>query len=191
MTDTEEAMAKASELTFVGKLAAAWGVAGVLLLLGQAMWRLTPLALEPVLDGTMTSFQWFLYVAWTLFNGYAEGYRGFQKAFSPRVVARAVYLGRHRQPLHILLAPAFCMAMFHATRKRLIMAWGLPGAIVILVVAVRMLPQPWRGIVDIGVVVGLLWGSLSIVVFFTRALLFNIVPEDDSIPVAPPAAAGG
>ena len=32
----------------------------------------------------------------------------------------------------------------------------------IAVLVVRQLPQPWRGIVDGGVVVGLSWGTLAI-----------------------------
>ncbi len=176
-------------LTPTGKLIALWGVAGVLALLGQAIARLTPLALEPVLDGSLTSFQWVLYVGWTLFNAYAEGYRGFQRAFSPRVVARAVHLGHNPRPVFVALAPAFCMALFHARKKNLIIAWSVLVGIVLLVTLVRMLPQPWRGIVDAGVVVGLLWGSVSIVVLAARALWGNVVPADDSLPDERAAAA--
>lgn len=171
-------------MTWTGKLIALWGVGGVLVVLGRAIARLTPLALEPLLDGSMTSFQWFLYVAWTVLNAYMEGYRGFQKAFCPRVVARAVHLGKNPKPLHVLLAPAFCMAMFHAKRKNLILAWGLLAGIVCLVIAVRYLPQPWRGIVDAGVVVGLVWGCLVIVVMFARAVFSGVIPDDDSLPEA-------
>lgn len=169
-------------LPWLGKLIALWGVGGVLLLLGQAIVKLTPLALAPVLDGSMSSFQWFLYGAWTIFNGYAEGYRGFQKSFSPRVVARAMHLARHPKPLHVLLAPLFCMAMFHAKRRNLIVAWCLLAGIALLIALVGMLAQPWRGIIDAGVVVGLLWGSLSIIAMLARALIANDVPADDSLP---------
>ena len=99
-----------------------WGVGGVILLVGQAIWRLMPLAIEPLLDGSMSSWQLGIYVGWTLFNAYAEGYRGFQRSFSPRVVGRAFHLARHPRPLFVLFAPAFCMALFHAKRKNLILA---------------------------------------------------------------------
>ena len=52
--------------------------------------------------------------------------------------------------------------------------------IVLLVVAVRQLPQPWRGIVDLGVVVGLFAGALSIVFFAVQAVggrLPEIAPD--------------
>jgi hypothetical protein len=82
----------------------------------------------------------------------------------------------------VLLGPMFCMALFHARRRNLIVAWTLLGGIILLVTLVRMLPQPWRGIVDAGVVVGLVWGTLSILVFFARAIFMGVVPEDDSLP---------
>jgi hypothetical protein len=154
----------------------------VLLLLGQALYRLLPLALEPLLDGSMSALQWALYLGWVVFNAYAEGYRGFQRSFSPRVVARAIHLAHHPRPSHVLLAPLFCMALFHAKRKNLILAWGLTSAIVVVIVAVRQLPQPWRGIVDGGVVVGLVWGALSLAWLLGRVWLQNEVPEHDSLP---------
>src|SRR5690606_4264468 len=102
---------RATELSIV-----AWGVGGVLLLLGQAIWRLTPIALDAI-HGGLTAGQIALCGAWIVVNGYAEGYRAFQLRFSPRVVARAVHLARHPRPLHVALAPLFCMSFFHATPR--------------------------------------------------------------------------
>jgi hypothetical protein len=167
-----------------GVLIAVWGVGGVILVLAQALWRLTPYALEPIVSGMLGPAELALYLAWILFNAYAEGYRGFQRAFSPRVVARAFHLARHPKPLHVLLAPVYCMALFHASRRRLVAAWVLVALIVAVVAFVRRLPQPWRGIIDGGVVIGLLWGALSIVILFAIALLRNEVPPDDSLPDA-------
>jgi FtsH-binding integral membrane protein len=101
---------------------------------------------------------------------YSEGLMGFQRGFSPRVAARARYLRTHPQLHFVVLAPLFCMGFFHATRRRRIMSFALTAGIVALVLAVRLLPQPWRGIVDAGVVVGLAWGLLSLIVFSARAL---------------------
>ena len=175
----------AAELAIAG-----WGVAGIVGLLVQALVRLTPLALEPIEKGMLTPGHWALYLGWSAFNAYAEGYRGFQKAFVPRVVARAAYLARNPTLLRVLLAPLFCMAMFHARRKNLILSWGLVGIIVALVIAIRFLPQPWRGIVDAGVVVGLGWGTLALLVAVSRALVTGRIPPTDSLPVTtePPVA---
>ena len=168
-------------MSLLGWIGSVWGVMGVVALLARAVVGLTPIALEPALDGSMTALHWTLYVAWIAANAYMEGYRGFQKSFSPRVVARAHHLGKHPTPLRVALAPVFCMAMFHAKKKNIIVAWCLFFGIVLLVILVRMLPQPWRGIVDAGVVVGLVWGTLSILVLYARCLM-GIVPADDSLP---------
>ena len=148
----------------------AWGVVPVLALLGQAIWRLTPLAVEPVANGELSPAHWVLYVVWVLFSMYAEGYRGFQKGFSPRVVVRALHLARHPRPIHVALAPLFCMSLFHASKRGLAVAWGVLGMVVVLVTLVRALPQPWRGIIDGGVVIGLGWGAVAIMVHALFAL---------------------
>ena len=107
---------------------------------------------------------------------------GFQRNFSPRVVARAMHLAKDHDALSVALAPFYCMALFRANRRKKIVAWVLLTVIVTIVILVRMLPQPWRGIIDAGVVVGLAWGSLSIVVLFLRAVFQGRVPPDDSLP---------
>lgn len=165
-------------------LIASWGIFGVLLLLSQAIWRLTPLALEPIQKNMLTPALWVLYIGWALLNAYMEGYRGFHRSYSPMVAARALHLGEHPKPLHVLLAPFFCMAFFAATRARLIVSWTLLGVISFLIWLMRQVPQPWRGIIDIGVVVGLAWGTLSIVVWFIRGLQGKPIPAKQSFPQA-------
>ena len=52
--------------------------------------------------------------------------------------------------------------------------------IVAFVLVIPYLAQPWRGIVDAGVVVGLLWGLITIVVFAFQPLrptTFRIRPR--------------
>lgn len=157
----------------------------ILLLLGNAVYRITPIAVEPWLDGSMTPIQKGLFVLFALFNAYAEGYRGFQLRFSPRVVSRAVYLGQNPRPLWVLLALPFCMGLFHSTRKKV--AWILLIVITGLVIAVKQIPQPWRGIIDGGVVVGLGWGMLSTFVQLIGALRGN-APAPVDLPEAESAA---
>ena len=65
---------------------------GVLLLFGQALVRLTPIAWEALTSGTLTSMEWAIYVGWVVVSAYTEGYRAFQKGFAPRVVTRAFEL---------------------------------------------------------------------------------------------------
>ncbi len=65
--------------------------------------------------------------------------------------------------------PLFCMGFFYATRRRKITSISVTAGIVLLIVLVRLLPQPWRGIIDLSVVVGLGWGIVSLVFFAYRA----------------------
>lgn len=167
---------------------ALWGVLGVVVLLSQALYRLTPLAIEPLEQHALNAWQQGLYWGWVLLSAYAEGYRGFQKGFVPRVVARAVYLGHHRRALHVAVAPLFCMALLHAQRRQRIVSWSLLLGIIALVVLVRQLDQPWRGIVDGGVVVGLAWGLLCLLVQFGAALVRGAAPGDPKLPTAVGAA---
>jgi hypothetical protein len=174
----------------VRPLVFAWGVFGVLAILAQALWRLSPLAWEAMTSG-MTALQWFVFAVWVGFNAYAEGIRGFHRRFSPRVVARAAWLSAHPTTMRVVLAPIYCMSLFGASRRGLIVARILVLAIVAIVVAVRMLEQPWRGIVDAGVVIGLSIGAVSIVWFAIRAARGVPPPmppdlPDDELPAVPP-----
>jgi len=166
-------------------LIAGWGVFGVVVVLVSAIVRLTPLALEPLSTG-MTTTQWLLYVSWSLINLYAEGYRGFQRSFVPRVVARAFYVARHRRPLHVALAPIFCMGLFFASRRRLIASWSIVIGVSALVALIRGLEQPWRGIVDAGVVIGLAYGTASLVVSFVAALAGRPIVVSPQVPAHAP-----
>ena len=114
-----------------------WGIAGVLLLLLFAVYRLAPMALE-LTERELTAGQWLALGFSVVYMAYAEGYRGFHRAFAPRVVVRALYLKNHPEPLHVLLAPLFCMGYIHATRRRQLFSIGLTLAIL----SSSVLPEP-------------------------------------------------
>lgn len=152
-------------------LIALWGVLGVELLLVDALARLTPKALGPLLEGTPLPLGVVLsYLSSVAFMAYFEGYKGFQRAFAPRVAARALYLARHPEPLRVVLAPLFVMAVFGARTRRLIASWGLLVFIVGGIALVQLLPPLYRAAVDAGVVVGLSWGGVAVLVSFLKAL---------------------
>lgn len=153
---------------FLKTFSALWGVSGVALLLGSAIYRLAPLAWEALNSRLCWHHMIFLLLALT-FMAYFEGYRAFQQGFSPRVAARARYLWTHSNLVHAAFAPLFCMGYFHAPRRRRITSISVTAGIIILVVLVRLLPQPWRGIIDAGVVVGLAWGLITLGVFSVQA----------------------
>lgn len=151
-------------------LGAAWGVLGVAFLLGSAAVRLGLKTLE--LKGlTLGPSEWAGLALSLVLFGYLKGYLALHKGFSPRVVARAYYLFRHPRWLWTLLAPAFCIGYFAATRKRKIVAWGISLAVFGLVWTVRQLDQPWKGIVDAGVALALAWGMVTILSLSFRTLL--------------------
>ncbi|MBT8446427.1 MAG: hypothetical protein KJO38_04710, partial [Gammaproteobacteria bacterium] len=57
----------------------------------------------------------------------------------------------------------------------------------VLILLFRLLPQPWRGVMDFGVVVGLLWGLVATLTISIRALStdqFSVDPElgPDAVP---------
>lgn len=159
----------------------AWGVLGVLGILAQAVVRLTPRALG-VFEHPLTPLQWALCAVWIVFMLYTEAWRGFHKQFSPRVVVRSLRVAEDRTPWLVLLAPLVAMGLLHGTRKRLIVSRTLLLGIVILVLVVRLLPEPWRAIVDAGVVLGLAAGALSIVWFAVRAGLGTVPPNPADFP---------
>jgi hypothetical protein len=158
-----------------------WGVAGVLALLVQAIYRLTPYAIDAI-EGPLGAIELAVLVGWIGMNAYSEGYRGFHKMFSPRVVARARSLDANPRPLFVALAPLYCMGLFHATRKRLIVSWVLTLAIITIVIVVRLLAQPWRGIIDAGVVVGLGLGVASTIYFLALAFAGREMPVPPDLP---------
>jgi hypothetical protein len=151
-------------------LGAAWGVIGVAALLGHALWRLVPIAVDG-LRGPLPAWAWLATAGWLGFMAYFEGYRGFQLGFAPRVVARAAEVARDPRPLRLALAPLYCMSLFAAPRRRLVVSWSLVATIVALVVGISRLGQPWRGVVDAGVVVGLGWGFVALGVHAVRQFL--------------------
>ena len=145
-----------------------------------AIYRLAPLALE-LGEIHLTSLQWAALLFNVCYMAYAEGYKGFHLGFAPRVVSRASYLSQHPRWTHILLAPLFCMAFIHTTPRRQRISIGLTTLIVVFILIARQLPQPWRGILDAGVVVGLTIGILSISWFLLASRFmaaYNPVPTE-------------
>ena len=159
----------ATRVTLPGMLAVAWGVGGFVLLLGFALWRLVPLALESF------AYPWawphtLLFLSNLALMAWFEGYRGFQQSYSPRLAARCHALLEHASWLQALLAPLVCMGLVYAPRRRIIAAWGLTLGIVAVVLLYRQFPQPWRGILDAGVVLGLAWGLAATLAHVVLAL---------------------
>lgn len=144
----------------LGAFALLWGAGGFFALLSYALARLGPLVADSF-NLPWGGLHWGLFAINLLAMAWYEGYKGFQLSYSPRFGARCEYLFRHATVRQALLAPLVCMGFIHAPRRRMIAAWALTVAIVVIILLYRQLPQPWRGILDAGVVVGLAWGMAA------------------------------
>lgn len=159
-------------------IAAVWGIVGIVLILSSPMYRLFQISWPVISSGDLQWYHGLFLVLSILFMAYAEGYKGFQQNFSPRVAARARYLRSHAGFINGLLAPLFCMGYFGATRRRQVASLILTSMLIILIVAVSFLAQPWRTMIDAGVVVGLFWGIISVIAFALKAFLQEDFPYD-------------
>lgn len=158
-----------------------WAIGGTCYTLINPIVRLGQLAAEhlprdPGVD------QLVFGVIWCGFMVYTEGWRGFHKQFSPRVVRRAWALAEDPAPLRVILGPVMVMGLIHATRRRLTVSWALVAMIVALILAVRQLPPEWRSLVDLGVVLGLSAGLTSIAYHWVRAIRGSLPEIDPDLP---------
>ena len=144
-----------------------WGLLGIQLPMVHAIVRLWPRASE-ALSMPLQLVHVVTLLLVLGFMGYVEGYKGFQQSFAPRAVGRAMVV-RHKSLVWQLLAPLYCMALLDARLPRLVINWSLLIFILALIVLVTFLPQPWRGIIDAGVIFGLSWGTLAMLVMSVRA----------------------
>lgn len=157
-------------------LTSVWGIAGIVVLLGNTIRRLVDIVAEGLSTHPVAGWQWLLLLVWVVFMAWTEGYQGFQKGYSRRVVIRALQLSSEPAILPRLLAPAVCMGLLFAPRARLMFSWTLVLGITALVLAMRLVPHPWRAIIDAGVVAGLSWGLIAIVAYFMNAMRGLPVP---------------
>ena len=165
----------------LGRFGAVWGISGVAVLLCYSISRLSQVSLA-ALEYELFWYHWMALALNISYMAYAEGYRGFQKGFSPRVVARAKYLHEHPRGLYVLLAPFFCMGYFCIHRNRQIFTFILTVMVLLFVILLPYLAQPWRGIVDAGVVVGLGWGLLSLLFFVHQAVTSDRFAHSPEVP---------
>lgn len=185
MTHKPSSSAGASEPPprILGAFAAVWGAGGLLALLLYSIARLSGI----VVAGLAYPWEWHhlaVAVANAAFMAYSEGYRGFQLGFSPRSAARAKWLAHHASPLTAALAPLFVMGYFGATRRRMIGIYALTAFIVVAIVLIHSLPQPWRAALDIGVVLGLAWGAATFVSALRRTFREPGYPASPEVPEA-------
>ncbi len=169
-----------TSLSIKGLIAAVWAIVGLLVLLGFASWHLSAYTITSF-QMSLTWIHWVVFFGFTIFMAYSEGYKGFQKKFSPRFAARCKYLLNNTTVLQLILAPIFCMAYFHAPKKRVIATFALTIMIILFILSFRFIPQPLKGILDFGVVIGLIWGVISTVYYCFKAFTDDNFNWDDEV----------
>ncbi len=168
MTDTDSGLGDRLLVRTLAAAGALWAVGGIVGLLLWAVWRLARISIA-AFEHPFAWYHWAVLLAIIPFMAWSEGLRGFQLRFSPRVAERAMTVRRRPTLLRVMLAPLFAAGYFEGTkRERLGVYLGTVG-ILVLVVLVHRLDQPWRGILDAGVVVGLSWGTIATLALSVRA----------------------
>lgn len=150
-------------------MAAWWGIIGVLLALAKAVIGLGGRGLQ-TLRGGLAPGEWATLVALVVLFVYVEGMRALQLRFAPHVVARAHALSADGPVIWRVLAPLYSFGLVGAPTRALLRAWAGVAAIVIAVIIVRALPEPWRGIIDLAVAAALLWGTVALAILAFRRL---------------------
>lgn len=170
-----------NERNMLGAFGAIWGLAGLSLLLVSVIYRLALVSME-AFSYEFFWYHWLALLLNVLFTAYAKGYRGFQKGFSPRASARAKHLKDYPNALHTVLAPFFLIGYFQASKKIKVVSILMTVGIIVLIFVIRLLPQPWRGIVDLGVIVGLTWGLISLLSFSLQAFTSEKFQHSPEVP---------
>ena len=165
-----------------GALVAAWGVLGHVALLLMGASKLLPVAVAVMTASPPSGGRWAYGAASAAFMAYFQGYRGLQLRFAPLVVGRAAHFARNPGLLRALLAPAYSMGLVYATRRRMLVSWGLLLSMAGIGMLAARLPEPHRGVVDLGVATGLAWGALALTIVALRALVGHVPRCDLSLP---------
>jgi len=169
------------QINWLGWIASTWGLLGFTLLIASAIVRLSRYIVD-LAHHSLSISQWLFMIGFAVFMFYAEGYKGFHLKLSPRFAARAHALRKQPKMIPFLLAPFFCVGYFSATNKRMIASYLLTLMIIGFVLIVSRFSQPWRGMVDFGVVLGLVVGLISIWYWWIRVNVGGDRNQDPEFP---------
>ncbi|MFL2859727.1 MAG: hypothetical protein ACJ0BW_03170 [Pontiellaceae bacterium] len=92
---------------------------------------------------------------------YSEGYKGFQKSFSPRTARRLNSIMLKPTIFRVIFSPLISMGFIESSRKLKYISYGITIMIITFIILIENLSNPWRAIIDFGVLIGLGWGLIS------------------------------
>lgn len=139
----------------------AWAVAGLVLLLGSAVFRLGGRGIEAIAGG-LTPLEWLALLLVTVVFVVGEGYFALARKWVPRTLGRAAGLRSESRLLPRLLAPFHAMGLVFVPWRTALRHWAGVAAIIVAVLIVRAFPDPWRGIVDFAVAAALAVGVIAL-----------------------------
>jgi hypothetical protein len=145
----------------MGTLGSIWGVAGVLAVIAFAVLRLG-LRAQNIFSYDLMWHQWAVLLLGSAILLYAKSFRVFRRRIAPRIAARAADIKKHPTTIKVIFAPFYCMGYFGSTRVAGLRMISVTLAMVVLILVVRYLPEPWRAILDFGIAVALAAGFFFI-----------------------------
>jgi len=129
--------------------------------LTKSIRRLIPYTTAPLSTTSMTTIV-PMYLAAASFFAYYEAYKGFHLKFTPMFVARSFNLHSQNVLYRYPLAVIYSTGLIESSRKRKITSVCVTAAVAVLVLISKRLAPLNRGILDVGVCVGLGGGVLSL-----------------------------
>jgi hypothetical protein len=112
--------------------------------------------------GGLTALEWGVLLVCGGFFVYGEGVLALQRKWVPLLAERAKAVRDESSGLLHLMAPLYGMSLIGAARGQVLRSWAMVAAILVAVRIVGVLPEPWRGIIDLSVAAALVWGLAAI-----------------------------
>ncbi len=147
-----------------------YSIGGVIAIFSSAIYRLYPHVQESI-SYEFSILNWIILALYLLVMIVGKGYFALHRGFVPRVINRSELLVENGTFIDRLLAPLYCMGFFKAPKKRLIISYSMLFLIITFIVSASKISQPWRGIIDLGVVIGLSLGILSLLILGFNKLI--------------------
>lgn len=147
---------------WLGIAAGAWGILGFTVLVARALLGMSP-EIENMLATPLNAWQQIGLVVIVLVFGLVKGYFIFRQRFCRSYASRIGELSL--QPVKLLyavLAPLYCLNLIGAERRQLVRGYAIIAGIILMIVSVKFVPAPWRGMILTGVAVALTWAALEI-----------------------------
>jgi hypothetical protein len=152
-----------------------WCTLQVVGILSMSIIRIVPIVAQLFRDqNEMNALAWSATFIWCCLMAYYEGYKGFYLKFCPVVVERSFTLEDPVLSPSVILGGPYAMGLFKADKHRLITSWTLLFMIFWMIKLVKLLPYPYRAMVDAGVLVGISCGILSLVWLTARRARLTI-----------------